>query len=37
MLELSDGEKNLKLLVCLNEEIKRRESTDGRTPSLSCY
>lgn len=44
MLELSDGEKNLKLLVCLNEEIKRRENTEfresntnGRTPSLLCY
>ena len=44
MIELTDGEKNLTLLVCLNEEIKESENTEfrelnttERTPSLSCH
>lgn len=28
--ELTDGEKNLMLLVCLNEEIKESENTEFR-------
>lgn len=42
MTELTDGEKNLMLLVCLNEEIKESENTEfwelnttERLPSLS--
>lgn len=42
MSELTDGGKNLTLLVCLNEEIKESENTDfnevnttKRLPSLS--
>lgn len=40
--ELTDGEKNLMLLVCLNEEIRESENTEfgelnttERLPSLS--
>ena len=43
MTELTDGEKNLMLLVCLNGEIKESENTEfrelnttERLPSLSC-
>ena len=43
MTELTDGEKNLMLLVCLNEEITASENTEfrelnttERLPSLSC-
>lgn len=42
LAKLTDGEKNLMLLVCLNEEIKESENTEfrelnttERLPSLS--